>query len=121
MGNKKRNGFTFGRTKAKLTFHEGFKEEPTHRIVGQVTEKDKGISMLELIQCKFNISYEEFKDVFKRKLSEWQKDAFTPTEYKEVYPRRFSLKDEKPQFTKDEKGRIISPFSNKAKELKEND
>ncbi len=119
MGNHKKNNPRLGSTRAKLTFDDGFAEKPTHRIIGFTTEKDKGISMLELIQNKFNISEYEFKEAFKKKLSEWQKEFQEPTEYKKTYPKKFSLKDEKPQFTRDERGQIISPFGEKAKELRD--
>lgn len=115
MKKRRRNQtFTPGKTKAKLTFHDGFKEEPTHRITAYINEKNKGISMLELIQNKFSISEQEFKEAFKRKLSEWQKDAWEETKQ----PKKWELKDKPTRFTKDEKGRIISPFSPKAKELR---
>ena len=103
MSGKKKQIHRLGDMRAKLSFDEGFAENPIYSIKAKVSEKDKGVSMIHLIKQNFGIS-EEF---FKRKMNEMHIAAMNPTEYpKFTTPVKW---------TRDEKGNIISPFRSKRK------
>lgn len=90
--------------RAKLSFDEGYAEKPHYSIKAFTTEKDKGMNMMELIEDNFSISEEDRKAWFQKKLAEFNADAMTPT----VMPK--SLADKQVKFTRDDKGKIVSPF-----------
>ncbi len=114
MSKNRKNRFVpKSRLRAKLTFDEGMAEYPVYSIKAFTNEKEKGINMLKLIEDNFEISDEDRRDYIRRKLEEWDKDSMKPTDY----PKGFRTEPFK--WTKDERGNIISPFSDKAKELKE--
>jgi len=110
---RKKKKFVRQRLRAKLTFDEGFAEDPLYSIKAFTNEKDKGINMIELIKNNFNINGEDVDLAFKKKMAEWQEEAMKPTEVTAEI-RRVQIK-----WTRDEKGNFISPFSKKAKELRE--
>jgi hypothetical protein len=101
----------FKELRAKLSFDDGFAESPIYSIKGMTTEKNKGINMLELIEDHFKISKEDRKKAFVAKMSEINALAIQPTEQ----PKGF--KHKKIEWTRDEKGEIISPFKSKNKDL----
>ncbi len=74
-----------------------------------ITEKKKGMIMIEKIENRFSISKQQM-DEFRNELEYYNEDAMTPT---------FKEQAEKPvEWTRDEKGNIISPFDKKVKEGK---
>lgn len=87
--------------RVKLVIDEGFAERPIYKIKAFSTEKDKGIMMLEIIEDTFKISNKDKDDYFKKKLSELNADAMTPTIVNGI---------EQVKWTRDAKGNIISPF-----------
>lgn len=93
---------------ARLDFHDWW-GNLIDRIKGKVTQKNKGLEMLEKIEGSFSISEFDRKE-YKRKMMEWQHDAFTPTEI----PK--SIKLEQAKFSRDEDGNITSPFTKYGKE-----
>jgi len=100
--------------RARLTFDEGFAESPIDRIIASITEKDKGIMMLERIENRFNISEKDRREAIERTLAEMnarEEVAMTPTIIPEEMKKRQVR--EPPKWTRDEKGNIISPFKSK--------
>lgn len=105
---RKRNRSNFlNNLRAKLSLDDGFAERPIYSIKGRTTEKDKGISMLELIEDQFNISKEDREKAFRKKMNDFNDLAMQPTEY----PKGFE--PEKIKFTRDSKGNLASPFRTK--------
>ena len=104
---RRRKPFSSGRTRAKLSFDDGFAERPFYAIKAFTTEKHKGMDMLDLIIQNFGISEKEMKEAFRIKMEEFNYDAMQPT----IAPKGF--KQEEIKFTRDEKGNIISPFKTK--------
>ncbi len=80
---------------ASLTFHDWF-GRLQNRMKARVTDKDKGVMMIEQIQTKFGIT-EEF---CRRKLLE-------------IRMRDIEDQMEGPKWTRDEKGQIVSPFKSR--------
>lgn len=87
--------------RAKLSIDEGFAEKPIYRIVAKITEKEKGIGMMDLIQKMFNIS-------------EWQRKNFIRKTIKDLRDKKLFAKDPI-KWTRDNEGNIISPFASKTK------
>ena len=75
--------------RAKLSFDDGFAEHPIYVIKATTNEKKKGLYMLELIENNFNITIEDKRNEFIKKVRE----------------------QDKIKWTRDEKGNIISPFN----------
>lgn len=98
-----------GVLRAKLSFDEGFAEEPIYTIKGYTSEKIKGIDMMELIQDNFNISDKDRKKAFREKLKELNEDAMKPTK---LTPE---LTKHQIKWTRDKKGNIVIPQSPYAK------
>ncbi len=79
-----------GRTIAKLTvFDEDKKESPFYRAQAHPHEKSKGFLMIDYLKTFFGIGSYDLERRFKREIK----------------------KQSKIKWTRDEKGRIISPFS----------
>ncbi len=94
--------------RARLSFDEGFAENPLYSIRAFTNEKDKGIDMIDLVKTNFSICEEDIRRHMENKMKEWQKDSMKPTEYpKGSEPKRIVWK-------RDERGNIISPFSKEA-------
>jgi len=94
---KKKGKFrSFPFLRAKLTFDDGYAENPIYLIKAITTEKDKGLDMVDLIRNNFNLTLEEIRKNFLKKLEEERKKIWT----------------------RDERGNITSPFR---KELKKKD
>lgn len=89
----------------RLDFHD-FWGNLIDRLKGKVTEKNKGIEMMNKIEGSFGIS-EKDRMEYDEKMLEWQKDAFTPTEVSK------DLKEGQIKWTRDEKGNLVSPFRKK--------
>lgn len=106
---KKNNGNFSGSMRARLSFDEGFRENPIYNIKANITEKDKGLKMLELVEQNFNISKKDREEFFQNKLKEFTADAMLPTKM----PKEISKNQIK--FTRDEKGNIVSPFRSNRK------
>lgn len=88
---------------ARLDFHDYF-GRMYDRTRAKTTEKDKGILMLQKLEERFNISKDD-RDKFLKKLHE--------EELKEVEEIREQMRKRKSQvvqWTRDEDGKIISPF-----------
>jgi len=102
MKNKKifnRNNSSIMR--AKLSFDEGFAERPIYTIKGFVTEKEKGVNMIELIRDNFGICDEDMRKVIRERLEEYNKNFFTPIE-------KMRKSVAKPvEWKRDERGNII--------------
>ena len=80
---------------AKLTVWDwGWADNIVAKIVGRASEKDKGLLMIERIKDCFSISN---KDIAEDEKKEIRAEA------------------ERIQWTRDEKGNIVSPFSKRAK------
>lgn len=115
MNNKKKRKMQYrskSRLRAKLSFDEGYAERPLYSIKALTNEKDKGISMIELILDNFSITLGEVKEAQHQKFSQ------TVTEFSEVK----KLKDgteSKIKWTRDERGNIVSPFDRKIKRPEE--
>ena len=101
----KRTHHNAGVMRAKLTFDEGFAENPIYKVKAMTTEKDKGILMIDLIQQNFNISIEEFK----KGLIRLNGDAMRPT----IIPQEIEIKQTRIKWTRNDKGNIISPFKSR--------
>ena len=102
--------------RARLTLDDGFAENPVYKIVGNTTEKKKGIMMLTLIENSFNISEKDRKEAIKKTLEDLdhrEKVAFTPT----IIPGEIKKRQKKEliTWTRDEKGNIVSPFRSRKK------
>lgn len=108
--NKAREGFLYGRLRAKLSFDDGFAERPLYNIKAFTNEKEKGIDMVELIGNNFGISRKDIDEALQRKLKEWNEDAMKPTIIKDEEIKKKQIK-----FTRDERGNIVSPFKSKKK------
>lgn len=108
---KKKKNFVRPRLRAKLSFDEGYAENPVYSIKGFTTEKEKGIDMIELIKNNFHINGEDEKLAFKKKMEEWQQDLNKPDDHTKEAEKNLT----KVKWTKDERGNIISPFSVKNK------
>ena len=93
---------------ARLDFHD-FWGRLIDRVRGKVTEKDKGLAMVERIESRFGLT-EMDKIRFRQRMIEMNDESLQPTKY----PKDF--KPEKINWTKDSKGRIVSPFG-KMKDL----
>ncbi len=101
-----------GHVTAKLTFFDlGWRDNIIYSVKAKSEEKNKGLMMLEKLRNFFNFSKKDEED-FRKKMIEMQIKAFTPTKYFE------QLKPLK-KFERDEKGQIISPFTKKKDEQKE--
>jgi hypothetical protein len=85
---------------ASLTFHDSFIKGDTliSRVRGKITEKDIALRMISQILLRFDITVKDFQDYATRQL------------IREVDEQRFNRKV---KWTKDKKGRIISPFATK--------
>ncbi len=97
-----------GRTRAKLSFDDGFAERPFYSIKAFINEKDKGIDMLKLIKDNFNISSLDEKESFDKKLREMREEIAGDDNLA-------TKKNEPIKWTRDSKGNIISPYSVKNK------
>ena len=75
--------------RVKLSFDDGFAEQPIYVIKATTSEKDKGVYMLELIEENFDITMRDRKITISKRLKE----------------------HEKIEWTRDDDGNIISPFS----------
>lgn len=86
---------------AKLTaFDEDKRERPHYKAQAFQTEKNKGIQMIRYLKQLFGI-------------------GFIGSNMEDLNPEQKQiLESNKIKWTRDEKGNIISPWSNKAKELK---
>lgn len=93
---------------ARLDFHD-WGGQLIDRIKGKVTQKEKGHEMLEKIQNNFGISQLE-REEYKKKMLEWQKEAFTPTILSQ------ELKEDQVKFKRDDSGKITSPFKKYGKD-----
>ncbi len=92
-----------------MLFDWGWRDRIIYNSSAKQHEKDKGIMMVEKLKNLFGISHVD-EETFRSKMVELEKDAFTPNKYpKEIKPFKW---------TRDEKGRLISPYSKKAKEVK---
>jgi len=114
MGNKfkKKKNLVKLRLRAKLSFDEGYAENPIYSIKAFTNEKNRGIDMIELIKNNFHINKEDINLAFKKKMEEWQEDFQKPT----IYSKEVEKTLKKIEWTRDEKGNIISPFSIKKKQ-----
>jgi len=106
MGNKfkKSKNIVKQRLRAKLSFDEGYAENPIYSLKAFTNEKDRGIDMIELIKNQFQINNEDIDLAFRNKMEEWEEDFQKPT-------------NRLIEWTRDEKGNIISPFSVKNKNI----
>lgn len=96
---------SINRLRAKLSFDDGFAERPLYTIKAFTNEKSKGINMLSLIEDNFSITLE---DRLEHEKKEWEDLSKDINEFSREVDKR-----KKVEWTKDEKGRIISPFSKK--------
>ena len=90
---------------AKLTFFDwGWRDNIIYNAKATQNEKDKGLAMLEKLKDFFGVNKID-EEEFKKKMIEMQKEAFTATEYP---------KGREPvKWTRDKKGKIVSPFDKK--------
>ena len=103
--NKNKKEHRKGYLTAKLTlFDYGWRDNIVYNAIAKQHEKEKGLAMVERLKNLFNINRFD-EEEFKKRMIEMQVEAFTPTEYP---------KGRQPvKWTKDERGKIISPFSKK--------
>ncbi len=81
---------------AKLTIWDwGWADEIVTKIVGTAMQKERGLMMIERIKDCFSISNKDIRE----------------DEQKEMYAEANRI-----QWTRDEKGNIISPFSKRARD-----
>ena len=80
--------------RAKLSFDEGFSKRPIYKVVAPVTDKEAGLSMLELIYNNFNIKESDRIRFIQDAIKDQKKIALSPPI----------------KWTRDEKGKIVSPF-----------
>ncbi len=99
MGKKTNKEHRKGLITAKLIFFDwGWRENVIYKIQAKQNNKEKGLLMIEAIRNYFSINGRDEK------------------KSEEV---RIKKEVEKINWTRDEKGKIISPFSKKAKEMKD--
>ncbi|KKM68578.1 hypothetical protein LCGC14_1459530 [marine sediment metagenome] len=92
---------------AKLVFFDyGWRDNIVYNAMAKQHEKEKGLAMVERLKNLFNINLFD-EEEFRKKMIQMQVEAFTPTEY----PKERELV----KWTRDEKGKIVSPFSKKDK------
>ncbi len=120
--NKRKNNHRGGSVAdiARLDFHDHF-GNLFDRTRAKVSEKEKGVMMVDKIKNRFGIS-ELDEQRFRQKMMDWQEDAMTPNEE----PEGESIEEKEKErdrrivkWTRDERGGIISPFDKKAKEDRE--
>lgn len=101
------------RLRAKLTFDQGFAENPVYSIKGFTNEKEKGIGMIKLIKNNFSINGQDIDESTNREVEEWNKEALKSKlgEKNKEWGEKPSIK-----WTRDEKGNIKSPFATKKEE-----
>ena len=101
-----------GEVIAKLIlFDWGWRDNIIYSSKAKSGEKSKGLMMIEKLRNFFNFSKKDEED-FRKKMIEMQIKAFSPTKYfEQIKPLK--------KFERDEKGNIISPFSIKKDEQKE--
>lgn len=111
MGKNKKKPKSFRRKglRVKLIFDDWFAERQLYRVQGNTNEKKKGLQMLELIEHNFNISKKDKEAFITNRLEEFDQDAMTPT----LVPK--SMRDGQVKFTRDEQGKIVSPFKSNRK------
>lgn len=97
MINKKLLRYRNSRLRCKLSFDEGFAEQPIYSIKGFTNEKDKGIDMIELIKNNFSIT-------------QWDIEKGRSREAEEQY-QHYKKSQGAIKWTRDDKGNIVSPFS----------
>ena len=92
--------------RAKLVFDEGFAEKPVYRIKAFVSEKRKGLDMMDLIQKNFSITDSEWRNRYRENMKDVLAD-----------PNFFNKDsmDRKVRWTRDDKGNITSPFRSNRK------
>ena len=110
-GRKSKKEFKYknARLRARLSFDDGYTEKPLYSIKAFTNEKGRGISMIELIQDNFNINSLDIKEFQQEKFNQLTEDF-------EVLEKNIKAR-EPIKWTRDERGEIMSPFGNKAKEL----
>ena len=112
---KKKNNSVKSTLRARLSFDQGYAENPIYSIKANTNEKNRGIDMIDLIKNNFRINREDLDIATKKKFEEWQKDSETPTEYSKE-----ALKHQKKiVWTRDEKGNPVSPWELKRRESKD--
>lgn len=105
MGNGKKDVIV------KLTAFESFKKEnPIYRAQAYSNDKVKGNMMIQYLKNLFNISSIDEQEHFKKEVEE-QKKLISKRDFGST----------KIDWTRDEDGKIISPFSAKLKRKKEED
>ena len=113
MNGKKKKKLSYqpkSKLRCRLSFDEGYAERPLYSIKAFTNEKDKGISMIDLIQNNFDINSIDIKEFNERKINVLSND------FQDLIniPRTLN---EPLKLTRDEQGNLMSPFGNKAKEL----
>jgi len=94
---------------ATLTFNDWkYGHSIIDRIRGKVTEKNKGLIMLDKLESYFGINDFDKND-FRKKMKEKEEKDFDDM-IKQANERKLLFKTEPVKWTRDEKGRIISPF-----------
>lgn len=95
---------------AKLTFFDwGWADNIIYKVKGKVTEKDKGLLMIQKIKEFFGVRNNEIKDNERKVIQD------------EVQRINGIREKNKIKWTRDEKDRIISPFDRKIKKSESGD
>ncbi len=102
MGNKGKQRHGVPSEIARLDFHD-WHGNLIDRTKGKVTEKDKGVMMIEKISNNFGVSL----DFVRREIERLNREAMTET----IVPDE--MKDGQVQWERDERGNIVSPFKSR--------
>ncbi len=103
---KQRNGVPSDM--AKLDFHDWF-GRLQDRFKAKVTEKEKGMLMMDKLMDRFGITPKEHSD-FRAKALAWNTEVFSK---ESIERREKAFGDHPPIFKRDSEGKIISPFDKK--------
>lgn len=103
---KKDKSYRSSKLKARLSFNDGFAERPIYSIKAVTTEKNKGLSMVELIMNNFNITVQEI---------EYHKKVVKSQILEEMNNLDRKILSPPSKFPRDDSGNIISPFASKKK------
>ena len=119
MKSKKKKNTRQGRVAeiSKLDFHD-FSGRLIDRTRAKVTERDKGVLMIQNIKDRFNLSDIDIQE-FRRVMHQRELEDFEDMKIQAEIIKRKNLISQPIKWTRDEKGNVISPFDLKARKDRE--
>lgn len=92
--------------RARLSFNDGYAENPMYSMKAVTSEKNKGMDMVILIQDNFNFTDEELKQY---------KNFIKEEMIEEINNLSSNLISPPIKLNRDERGNLVSPFASKNK------